>query len=77
MNIFLIKYITTNYTTAKDQINNEKNELIVDMNSNSIADGIIRLINNENLKNKFIKNLSNENIATEDEINKFYKLIIE
>lgn len=69
--------ITTNYTTAKDQINNEKNGLIVDMNSNSIADGIIRLINNENLKNKFIKNLSNENIATEDEINKFYKLIIE
>ena len=69
--------IVTNFSTAKDQIDDNVNGLIVDMNSESIADGIIKLLNSQSLQDKFKLNLSNEQLGSEDEIFKFYKLLDE
>ncbi|WBW98957.1 glycosyltransferase [Oceanirhabdus sp. W0125-5] len=67
--------VVTNFRTAKDQIINGQNGLIVDMNSKSIAEGIKKLIDNNELINKFKDNLSKEKLGTESEIEKLYKLI--
>ncbi|KIL52979.1 glycosyltransferase [Jeotgalibacillus campisalis] len=67
--------IITNYSTAKDQIKNNINGLIVEMDPSSIAAGIYQLIHNPILKDSLISNLSIENLGTEKEINKLYQLL--
>jgi glycosyltransferase involved in cell wall biosynthesis len=66
--------VVTNFNTAKDQIIHEKNGLIVETNAKSIAEGIVTLIRDKELRNKFILNLSNEKLGTEAEIGKLYEL---
>lgn len=67
--------VVTNFSTAKDQINHGLNGMIVEMNADAIAEGIEGLIENKELKNKLISNLSNEKLGTEQEINKLYILV--
>lgn len=67
--------IITNYETAKDQINNNENGIIVEMSGEGLSQGIISVINDVNLQNKLIDNLCNETLGTESEINKLYKII--
>ncbi|MBJ8051850.1 glycosyltransferase [Bacillus cereus] len=66
--------VVTNFSTAKDQIKNEENGLIIDMDAHSLSEGIKKLIHNEELRNKLIKNLSDEELGTEPEIKKLYTL---
>ncbi|TYS60079.1 glycosyltransferase [Sutcliffiella horikoshii] len=66
--------ILTKFSTAKDQIQNEKNGLIVEMQAESIAAAVKRLLQNEKLRNSLINNLSKESLGTEAEIEKFYSL---
>ncbi len=66
--------VLTNFSTAKDQIKNEENGLIIDMDAHSLSEGIKKLIHNEELRNKLIKNLSDEELGTESEIKKLYTL---
>lgn len=66
--------ILTNYQSARDQIEHEKDGLIVDIDSKAIARGIERLINDENLNKTLINNLSKINLGTEEEIDKLYNL---
>ncbi|MGG2014579.1 glycosyltransferase [Bacillus sp. S10(2024)] len=67
--------VVTNFSTAKDQIKHEENGIIVEMNSNAIAEGIQKMIHDEKLRNKLIQNLSNEELGTESEIEKLYTLL--
>lgn len=67
--------IVTNFSTAKDQIVHNQNGLIVDMNSEALAEGIQQLIENESLRQFFSNQLSKENFGTELEIEKLYALI--
>ncbi len=67
--------VVTNFSTAKDQISDQFNGLIVKMNVDGVVEGIERLINDDKLKNKLIFNLSNEKLGTEQEIDKLYGLI--
>lgn len=67
--------VITNFSTAKDQIDNEQNGLIVDMNPEAIAEGIKRIINDAELRNKLTTQLSSEELGTESEIEKLYQLI--
>lgn len=67
--------ITTNYPTAKDQINNGVNGIICEMNSMALAQQILALKENPNLIEKFIFNLKEMNLGTETEITNFYNLI--
>lgn len=67
--------IVTNYSTAKDQIQDRVNGLIVDMNSEPLAEKIQELINNSDLKKLLIQNLKKEKLGTEEEIKKLYKIL--
>ncbi|WP_338789115.1 glycosyltransferase [Metabacillus sp. FJAT-53654] len=67
--------VVTNFSTAKDQIRNEENGLIVDMNSQSIFEGIIKLNNDKELRSNLIENLTKESLGTESEIQKLYELM--
>lgn len=67
--------IVTNYVTAKDQISNGKNGIIVEMREQDIVSGIESLINDKNLINLLVNNLSKEKLGTEEEINKLYDLV--
>lgn len=66
--------VVTNFSTAKDQITNHDNGLIVEMNSKSLYEGIALLINNEALREHFTFQLSNEQLGTESEIHKLYEM---
>jgi glycosyltransferase involved in cell wall biosynthesis len=67
--------ILTNFSTAKDQITNEVNGLIVEMNPEALVNGILRMQSDTHLKNQLIENLCNEIVGNESEIEKIYKII--
>lgn len=67
--------VVTNFSTAKDQIINNKNGIISEMDSISLANEIERIICNIQLRKKIISNLSNEKIGNENEINILYEVI--
>lgn len=67
--------IVTNYSTAKDQITDGVDGLIVEMESDAIVNGIENLIKQQPLRNTLIQNLKRENLGTEQEINKLYKIL--
>lgn len=67
--------VVTNFSTAKDQIISGVNGLIVDMDPNEIASGIEKIINKTGFKDSLINNLTKEKLGTEEEINKFYKIL--
>jgi glycosyltransferase involved in cell wall biosynthesis len=66
--------IVTNFSTAKDQINDGKDGLIVNMNPDSVATGIEQLIEDIELRKRFYLNLSKLKLGTEAEIEKIYEL---
>ena len=67
--------VVTNYESSKDQIINGVNGLIVEMNEQGLSEGIEKIIKNEGLKRNFINYLSNEQLGTENEIEKLYEII--
>ncbi|MGX2961382.1 glycosyltransferase [Peribacillus sp. JNUCC 23] len=67
--------VATNFTVVHNQITNRENGLIVSMNSEAVYEGVKEIIENNNLKEHFCKNLSNENVGTEEEIKKVYLMI--
>jgi len=67
--------LVTNFTSAKDQIESGVNGLIVPLSEEAIADGIIELVKNQELRNTFISNLKKQNYGTESEIEKLYQII--
>ena len=67
--------LTANFTSAKDQIESGINGLIVPLNEQSIADGIIELIEKQELRNTFTSNLKKHHNGTESEIKKLYQII--
>ncbi|QNG61913.1 glycosyltransferase [Bacillus sp. PAMC26568] len=68
--------IVTNFPTAKDQIENNVNGLIVEMSPDSICEAVLLLINNKEKKNKLVNELSKASLGTESEILKFYELCL-
>lgn len=67
--------LLTNFSTAKDQIENNINGLIVDMTPDAIAGGIIKYLGDAGYTKNIIDALSAQNWGTEDEIIKIYRLI--
>lgn len=67
--------IVTNFETAKDQINDKVNGVIVPMDERGIAEGIISLIKNEVFMKQLTSNLKEETHGNEKEVNKFYEII--
>lgn len=60
-----------------DSINNGENGLIVSMNGESVAEGLMQLSENQQLRNQLVENLKKEKTGNEEEINKYIQLIEE
>lgn len=73
--ILNIPVVSTNFDVVYNQIINNENGLIVEMDGKAIAEGIMQLINNKELRNSIIDNLKNEKKGNIEEINKLYQLI--
>lgn len=66
--------VVTSFSTVKDQIVNEENGLVVEMDPVSLAKGIKKIIDDDQLRIKLVNNLLKETLGTESEIRKLYKL---
>lgn len=67
--------VVTDYTTAKSQINNGVDGIIVPMDNDGCAQGIIDFINNNKLRNTIIDYLKTHDYGNEFEVEKIYKLL--
>lgn len=69
--------VSTNFSVVKDQLINEKNGIIVEMNGESIANGIDLLYNDKNLRARIISNIDKEiNSTASSEPKKVMNLIL-
>lgn len=59
----------------REQIEHLKNGLMVELTPEGVANGIIRLIESENLREKFSKELGKENLCNDYEVEKLYELV--
>ncbi|WP_078428907.1 glycosyltransferase [Alkalihalobacterium alkalinitrilicum] len=66
--------VVTNFKTAKDQITDGNNGIIVNQDDESIADGVEILIKDKAQRNILATNLSCEKLGTEEEIEKLYQI---
>ncbi len=71
-----VPVVTTNFDAVYNQMVQNKNGLVVNMDSESVANGIINLISNLNLRNEIIEYLKLEKKGNVEEIKKFYNLVI-
>lgn len=67
--------VVTNFTSAKDQIIDNKVGLIAEMNSSAIAEKLLLLYSDSSLRLQLSQNLKKENLGNENEIEKLYQLI--
>jgi glycosyltransferase involved in cell wall biosynthesis len=67
--------VVTRFDSVYNQMIDGKNGLVVDMNADAVYEGIMRLIDNPDLREKIIKYLKTEKKGNVEEIEKFYKLI--
>lgn len=67
--------IITDYPTAKSQLTNGFDGVIVSMDNQDCADGIAKVIQDKELQSKLIENMKSTNYSNESEIEKLYKLI--
>lgn len=67
--------IATNYPTVYDVISDYKNGLIAEMTPDALAEKIIQLCNDKELRERLSKNLSKEAIDNISEVDKYIKLI--
>jgi glycosyltransferase involved in cell wall biosynthesis len=67
--------VATNYPTVYDVISDNKNGLIADMTPEALAEKIILLYNNRDLRENLSKNLKKEAIDNTSEIKNYIKLI--
>lgn len=69
--------VMTNVSGAEEQIINGSTGYIVDKTSDAIYEGIRQVIDNQDIKMRFIENLKNINISTSEEMEKLYLLLNE
>lgn len=68
--------VTTNFSTAHSLLKNNETGLVCEMNAESIAQSVLRYIDNEDFKKSIIENLMNQkNTDKEDSLTKFNELI--
>ena len=67
--------VTTNFDAVGAQFRNEENGLIVDISAEAIAEGILRMLNDTELRGRCIANVRAEKLGNTDEMEKLYGLI--
>ena len=73
--MFAKPIVTTVFGTAHEQIKDRENGLIVGMTPEAIAEGVIRMVRDEELSEKCIGALQEEKLGNPGEINKLYKFL--
>lgn len=73
--ILNVPVVTTEFDAVYNQMVQRKNGIVTQMNAQSVADGIMELIENKELKNSIIEYLKNEKKGNLEEYKKFEKLI--
>ncbi|MGV3464792.1 MAG: glycosyltransferase [Heyndrickxia sp.] len=67
--------VTTRFDAVNSQMIDGKNGLVVDMHAEAVSNGIIRLIENNELRNSIVEYLKTEKKGNIDEVINFYQLI--
>jgi len=67
--------VLTNYPSVNDQIIHGENGYVVEMNANAIAEGILNLYRDVEMKDKLISNLQHTKNSNEQQLNVLYHLI--
>ncbi len=67
--------VSTKYDSVFDQIDDEENGILVPISAEGIADGILKLIGDNVLREKIVVNLSHEEKKQTELIEKYYALI--
>ena len=67
--------IITNYASSKSQLQDGFDGVIVPMDNQGCADGIVKVIDNKDLQNQLIENTKKTDYTNSKEIEKLYKLI--
>ena len=67
--------VITDFPTAESQLKDGYDGVIVPMDNQGCAEGIINLIKDEKLQNELINNMKQEKYSNENEIRKIYSLI--
>lgn len=67
--------VTTRFDAVYNQMKDRKNGLVVDMNAESVVNGILELIQDKKITNEIIEYLKKEKKGNTEELEKFYKLI--
>jgi glycosyltransferase involved in cell wall biosynthesis len=67
--------VTTKFDAVFSQMINQKNGLVVEMNPESVCEGILKLVENPDIREGIRKYLSTEKKGNVEEIEKFYRLI--
>ncbi|RDW22400.1 glycosyl transferase [Oceanobacillus arenosus] len=70
-----IPVVTTRFDAVFNQMIHEKNGLVVDMNADAVSDGILRLINDQELRQSIVNYLHSEKKGNTEEIEKVYQLL--
>ncbi|WP_227394765.1 glycosyltransferase [Jeotgalibacillus aurantiacus] len=70
-----IPVVTTEFDAVYDQMIHGENGLVVEMSGEAVANGILKLAANPELRNEIVKNLWNEKKGNIEEIEKIYELI--
>jgi glycosyltransferase involved in cell wall biosynthesis len=70
-----IPVVTTRFDAVYNQMKDGKNGLVVDMNPKAVCDGILKIINEKQLRESIIDYLHAEKKGNLEEIEKFYNLI--
>lgn len=67
--------VTTEFECVYNQMIQEKNGLVVDMNAQAVADGVERMIIDDEFRNSVIEYLKTEKKGNTEEIKKIYKFL--
>lgn len=70
-----VPVVTTRFDAVYNQMIHEKNGLVVDMDADSVSDGILRMAKDEGFRKEVIRYLEREKKGNLEEIDKFYQLI--
>ncbi len=70
-----VPVVTTRFDAVYSQMVDEKNGLVVNMDSESVCDGILKLIKQIELRQSIIKYLKSEKKGNSEEIQMFYQLL--
>lgn len=73
--ILNVPVVTTEFDAVYNQMVQRKNGIVTQMNAQSVADGIMELIENKELKNSIIEYLKKEKKGNLEEYKKFLKLL--